>query len=471
VTERKFVYKNWKYAIEVFERLAKRKPFSERFRLEYFHLLSENTTSKKLLMLWILNTASIFKLWFDIFRRQISSPKQDWSEKSIVIVVTRNNVYLQTLKPVIEYLIENRMDIKIFCPQKHMNYTGNYLGPRAANYLYAIEGFRYKNGVVKKTVSLSLSFIIAVANGFWFTFQPVRQKIWLSPVFSRYALTEYFFGRELRLLFASGAKLISANDHWMWESLFFTAAREVKASGYVMQHGVIGDITYPIFAKQFLAWGAYDAGKFINEFGAKPDEVSIIGSPHFDKVYEKVLKSKTTANQYHKKSIVYLSQYFFNSNFIEPGYYQKIIDRFCELSSIAASYDKQLVIKLHPADKKEYYTGLPANVIISTEPLLEVLENTCLAFTIDSTAIFEAVMYGIPVMQSGIEGMIRGDLNFSGNGLCDHSNTQNGSENFVKDLLSDEERFNKRVQKANNALSHYYFELGKSVEKVYQLLY
>lgn len=471
MAERKFIYDSWEYSVEKFQALAKRKPYAERFRLEYYHLLRENTKTKKMAKDWVINALSVFKLFMDIMTLQLRGRPVKWGDKPVVALVTKNNVYLQNIKPLLIFLAENGTNLKIFCPQKHYGFIKNILGEQVSAHLYAIEGFNYQAGFFTRLLKLPASLIAAFYGTFWLAFQPVKKRFWFSAVFGRYAITEYFFGKQLRLLFKSGAKLIAANDHWMWESLFFTAARDANALSYVLEHGVIGDTTYPIFARQFLAWGQYDAEKLKNEYGARPDEVRIVGSPHFDNVFEKITKHKTTVSQFDKPFITFLSQYFFGSNSMEPGYYQQIIDRFCALAPLAERFGKQLVIKLHPSDKIKYYAGLPENVTISTDPLLDVLDKTCMAFTVDSTAIFESMMYGIPTCQCGVAGMIRLKFNFivSAEGYL---NSYEEIALFAENLLGNAIQYETRVKEGMTGLSKYYYDLGSnsSVKRVFDLL-
>jgi hypothetical protein len=469
VINRKFVYPGWEYSLKKFDELAKRKDYAIRFRLEYFHLNSEKTKLKQLIKVWLLNVAALFKTAFVILKYQLKGGTKINDSQPVIILVTRNNVYLQTLKPLILYLAKKQSNIIVLCPSKHYRFILGYLGAEVGPYLSSIESVHIQKGMSGRIFRLLTGLFKGFFDAVWFVFQPIKKSFWFAPVFGRFGLTQYYFGKSLEMSLKTGAKLIAANDHWMWESLYFTSARKVNANCYVTQHGVTGDISYPIFADQFLAWGKYDFEKFQKELGAQQNEVKIIGSPHFDEVYVKIADHKTASTQFQKPFLTFLSQPFFNSNFIEPGYYQKILDRFVALTSIADSFQKELVIKLHPGDKIEYYKHFPSNIKINKDSLLDVLDNTCIAFTVDSTAIFEAVIYGIPVMQCGVENMKRA-LEFSSSGLCDTSVSVDTILSFTQNMLQDESFYNAKVKQGFNALEQYFYGIGGTLERFDQLL-
>ena len=467
--KRKFVYSGWEYALDAFQKLAIKKKYSIRFRLEFFHLLSEKTSIKQLLLIFFQNLGANFKCLFILAKYQLIGRFQTSNPDTIVIMVAKNNVYLQTLKPVIQNFANKKADILVLCPDKHFHFIKEYLGKEVDPYLYKIESIIYEPRVLVRFLRLLGAFLVSASDTIWFMVQPVKKSLWFATTFGRYGLTQYYFSKSLEKYFSSGAKLISANDHWMWESLYFTSARKSNAPCYVFQHGVIGDITYPIFANQFLTWGKFDFEKMQSEFGAKPDEVRILGSPHFDAVYQKINAVKTSDSQFSKPYITFLSQPFFNSNFLEPGYYQKILDRFCLLAPIAKKFGKKLVIKLHPADKNEYYSQFQSDAIITRDGLLEVLDDTCLAFTIDSTAIFEAVMYAIPVTQCWIKDMSR-QIDFSSSGLCVSDTSDDGILLMTNELLGSASLYYTRVNKGNSALDNYFFKIGGTLSRIEKLL-
>jgi hypothetical protein len=463
---RQFVYKGWEYTLTEFEKLARKKSYVLRFRMEYYYLITEKIKLKQLVITWAQNAASILKLITVLLKYQKNGKVLPPTKDAIIILLTRNNVYLQTLKPVILHLARNKSNIVVLCPARHYEFVKGQLGKEAEHYLYRIESVSFGDGPFGKIV---LSTLRAITDGIWFCFQPVKKSFWMAPVFSRYGFLHRYFGKNLVKYFSSGATLLAANDHWMWESLYFTSAREAKARCYIMQHGVIGDISYPIFADQFLAWGMYDFKKIQDTYGARPEEVRIIGSPHFDEVYKKVAEHKTSTSQFNKPYLTFLSQPFFNSNFMEPGYYQQIIDRFCALAPIAEGFGKKLIIKLHPADKAELYTSVPSNISITHEPLLEILDKSCMAFTVDSTAIFESVLYGVPVMQCLVEGMKRW-WDFSITGICQTSTSVDTMKQFALDILGSEPSYQERVNQANEALGQYFYGMGGTLERLDALL-
>lgn len=475
--QRKFFYKEWEYSISVFERLRKSKPFSVRFRLEYSFLLINNKTIGAKLKSFIFNWLAFLNLVKRLFLAQVIK-KQYTKHAEVVFFISNNPVYLQHLSPVLLSFIEKKREFNLYCPGQHVKILKEKLAKPIAEKLIPIESFSFIGNRFQNLFLLIFSILKSLADAGWFVFRNSKSSILFSSSFARYSLSQHFFNGQLLQFFSSKSTLLAANDHWMWESLLFTSAKEAGARTFICQHGVTGEISYPIFADKFLSWGEYEVENFVKNLDAKSSEIMPVGSPYFDNIYRKVMglrqaqndkeaqQDKTFQNPY----IVFLSQPFIGTQFLKEGEYEELIYWFYSLEETAKLLGKKLLIKLHPGDKEENYSNCPESIEITREPLEAVLPKSCITMTLDSTAIFESVFFEVPALQIATTNQSR-YLDFSVSGLTVWLKSGIELAEYISKVLSEETTFNQQQSKANLSLNNYYFGLGNSLERFEELVY
>lgn len=460
----------WQYSVQLFDRLSLSKKYVVRFRLKYAHLILEKTDLKSKFKDVIQRKLGFFNLYKNLFLYQFIKKPVRWNESAkVIILISNNKTYINCLLPLIhQYLKENRPVI-LLAPANQLSALKNILDSEVFEKITPFEAVDFGEAFFLKFKRWVSSFFLSCRDIIWFARQSAENAFWFAPALSRFAATHYFFNKSLQDNLKSDMSIFSANDHWMWESLYYTAAKFTDTKTYVLQHGVIGEYTYPLFANKFLAWGKYDALGLQQIYGAKKDEVQIVGSPYFDSVYAKVSSFKKATTQFHQPYILFLGQNFLGSNILEPGMYEQVLEWFSALKDLAASKNKKLVLKLHPWDKRESYENLIKEIEFTTEPLFEVLSKSSVAISMDSTALFESVMFGIPAIQC-IPAEQSRQIDLYSSGLCLLTRSAISLNEEVNHLLSNESTYNHRIKEATAALDSYYYHLGNSLKEIDSLL-
>lgn len=462
---RQFLYTEWQYTLEAFERLSVKKKYARRFRVQYYFLAAANRTFIKRLKLSLFYIAAYLNMVLQVWKLQRSSRHVLENPNQVIVLISDNHAYIQNMRPLVQRLFDDNIPFTLIAPSSHIHSLKNKLGDDLAPLLVPFEAIRVKG----EHPRLLGSFLAGVVDAFWFVFQNIRHAFLMRTVFALYGFTEKYFGRQLRRFFTAETRLIAANDHWFWESLYFTAAKERGARSMIIQHGVIGDHTYPLFADKFLCWSNFDKKKLFNVLDARPEEVALVGSPYFDQVYNNVKTKKLTDNQAEQLYIVFLTQPLMGTQLIEPGYYEEIVNRFYRLEPLAKRFNKKLVLKLHPQDKAAHFANRPSSIEIVNEGLLDVLSKSCIAITLDSTSIYEAAMFEVPAIQATVQNSIR-DIDFSASGISLRTISSAELEAVINALLSEPIAYQQQTERANVALHEYYHDLGHSLDNILDLL-
>ena len=466
---RKFNFWEWEYALNEFANLSKKKWYVQRMRLEYCFLLTDVNPFKKRAKVYLEYLIGYINVVRALYYYQLVKPSPAPGPNRILAIYSSNHAYLQNIKPVLMALAKEQQ-VTFLCSAHHLKKLAGKLDQDILAKTTIIESIVYgSRGFIARLFRVTGASLVGLIDGIWFAFRGIKRSASFSSAFCMYSATEYYFGKDIRKYYTADTRIIASSEHWVWESLYMLAAKDKGVRSYILQHGVIGDYSYPLFASKFLSWGTFDKEKMLETFKAAPNEVELIGSPYFDTVYQRVQEYKLTESQFSQPYIVFLGQPLMGTRFIEQGYYEEFLERFYALQPIAEALGKKLLIKMHPADKPVYYDSRPSFVDVSNEPLMEVLAKTCMAVTVDSTSVFEGVMFGVPCYQTGIEGMLR-KVDFAASGVCMRENNSQSLYNSVLNLLSKKEIYNKAVNNANDALPKYYFGLGTSIPRILDLL-
>ena len=431
--------------------------------MEYAHLLMWHKTSGQKFKALVMNLLAFFNQLRYIFSGKLLKPFFVDGTYRNVILLQDNRVYIQSLLPVVEEAIKLNYNILLLCPAKQLNSLKSTLPAQIAAKLKTFESLSLQESFFVRFVKILISAARGFAAIFGFWGSGLKDSFFFSTAFGRYALTKFCYENTVKKLFSGNqaTTLLAANDHWFWESLFFTIAGKTNAQTFVIQHGVTGELSYPLFAKAFLAWGLYDANKLINECGAIPQEMIVAGSPYFNKVYSGIRDFAGGAdNKFDKPYITYLAQPAVKSNFMDKDDYFELVNWFLKLDNIATKTGKKLLIKLHPQEHISDYNSVKNKAEISEEKLYDVLAKSCLVLTVDSTSLFEAAMFKVPVIQVMQPNLDRVDLSSTGISIKLQSDEE--VLNYVSQLIENEENYKAAVEKMQNSLGQFYYNLGEA---------
>jgi len=465
---RKFAEPEWGYTVGIFDKISAKKKYAVKARLEYFNTRVECSSSGAWFKTYYIEWLKFIKLAANLFYFQVFKPIKPGSDIEFVFLISNNNTYIQHMKGIINHYIAENRKIIILCPANQFGLLQTKLDKSYIPYLRRFEQISAGGNFIVKLSGWFYSFFAGIFDSFWFWGQDVKSPFYFSSSFAKYGFIHHYLDRQYNKVFKVKRKLVAADDHWFWESMVFYAARETGTASYLLEHGIVGDYQYPMFAKKFLAWGQFDADKMLKEFEAPPGEVEKTGSPFFDLVYLKY-KDGPDNGQLDKPYITFLTQYYFDSPNVKPEHFRQVIERFYALQPIAEKHNRKLVLKLHPLDKPSHYFDKGDKVILTREPLIDVLEQSCVALTFDSTSIFEAVLLKVPILQSHLKEKTR-FADFTGSGLTLNIQSLEEQNEIIDKLLGSRTQFEERIIQQNRALDNYFFGLGHSIQTMAEVI-
>jgi hypothetical protein len=467
--EREFYIKEWGYSVKLMERLAKKKEYVKRFRLEYSIFLSGFKTRGKRVRYFFEYILRYGSMLLHFVRYQFTQTKKINPESVYIFHVTNSVSILKTVVPVIELLIKEGITPVLLCPANQYHKLSAVMDKRLYELVTVFEQVNTGRNFLSRISALAWAVLRSFGAMIWFSCQTGEGSFFSSTNFARYSLAHFYFDDFWQNYFRQGKKvLLAADDFWFWESLLFTTAYSSNTRTICLAHGRVSDLSYPMLAKQLYAWGEIDYREMLDKFGARPEEVVIAGSLYFDKVYNDIRATLDQTSAFEKPSISFFTQPYIKVIASTEPYYREVISWFYELSEVAYS-GKEFVIKPHPFEDVAYYQDRPEKIVLSKEPILTALGHTCIMLTVDSTSYLEACMFGVPLIQL----LPKGEpifIDVSATGLTHKIQSANELRELVKNLLSDKEFYKHSVDRSSTALSKFFYCLGESEGKLKELL-
>lgn len=170
--------------------------------------------------------------------------------------------------------------------------------------------------------------------------------------------------------------------------------------GYVYPEFVKGK--HPFFRRKFLVYGQSTKDILCNNSIFAEKQVDIIGNPRI-----KMYLEEYTMEEPDRKYLLFTSQPF-EQDLGLSGYYDAVINYLKDLKQCINNnvdcYDCKIAIKLHPREnesaKKKYVESLGEDVVCfgSNRDLYELLAQTYIHFTVNSTVLYEAAEFGCPTV-------------------------------------------------------------------------
>jgi hypothetical protein len=267
------------------------------------------------------------------------------------------------------------------------------------------------------------------------------------------------------------------------DKLIISIANKKKIPNMFLQHGLYlqnekFDEYMPIFpiipsnGSKHLVWGEI-MEKHIIEHGGMKEEIIQIGSPRYDKVFQKKKKKK-------KSNIVLLAAngfFHINCKGTDVEAFIKMENFVKKIFEVIKKYpDKKMIIKLHPGhvsfDIKPLIQKIdPSIEIYQNENILELLEKSDVMISLNySTVVLDAMILEKPVLV-----LLPEDQNFENeiplkNKTVLMTSDLNKLEILIKDLFENEKIRQELIQKGNEFVNQYIVNQGTSSEKLAEIL-
>lgn len=455
---RKTISREWAYTLEKFSRLPESSRWISRYRVSYLVQYINLKTFNRIAYNFLLNIYLFFIHACSIFKGSVFQRTYQMQAGKVVFFLSQNITYLQHVVPIIEEYEREGIGHIILCPGAEYRAVYDFLIKTKADAgkLIRIENVGKRDPLI--IFHLLLFPLLFIAD--YRKLSRLRLKnIGLIPAdFAKFSLVRHIYEKRIVSWLKNIKALITANDHWMWESLLHDNAKAMGIQNYVVQHGLFGDVFYPLTGSHICVWGEFYRRKLIDEMGADESEVLITGSGYFDKLYNEYRNKKVK-----KKYITFMSQPFAKTPLrMGPGIYEQTVTWLNSLHPMVKKHGYQLIIKLHPRDRAEFYPQLK-NCTFTKESLGEILSQTKLALTVNSTSILESSLLDVPVIQL-FNPLFSQFLDLSTSGLSITVSSEKQMLEMVERLLSDEAFFNQTVERTREGQKHHFHHLGDSLK-------
>lgn len=223
------------------------------------------------------------------------------------------------------------------------------------------------------------------------------------------SVLSYFLLKKVieRILSNCSAKnIFLSNDHLLPSNLVVHIGREYGLEDYVLQHGLLTKFYFPLTTKNFVVWG--DKPK--EWLRSKNIESNILpwGAPRFDLIMNAKAKADELKNNFYNKYGVEKNKniflYMSHSHAIEYGkelHYKNL----SALIRVIENEDYQLVIKLHPSEKRAIFkevfkTHIDRVILLPNEAnLYDSIVASKICASAYSTTLIESMCLGVPTLQ------------------------------------------------------------------------
>lgn len=438
----------------------------ERFRLQYYQdvnlLSSTGFPGRVRLFRQALLQAAGHAAWilFSLIR-----PGKTFQRNagSCLFLLCDNPTYQSTVIPVLKGMLERSQGVTILTRKRaatdvRQALSGNEVKGGTHIVCYEDLAFLYTLGSRWKMAFLAMAGCLKDL-GIWLSRGPSGRN-WTAPRLITFSLVNRFYAQAVADLLSDIGTVTAANDHVMWEALFFDSARDMKIETFVLQHGVLGEFAFPMFTKKYLVWGEYHRDVFLKKLGGPPDAIITAGSPKYDEF----LQNLDDIDDQPRSTVSFLSQSHGAPFFGEEGY-REVVDIFLHLAREYRDKEYDFVLKLHPYDDEVFFAPALREygdvVRMSRGDLTELLSRSKMTVLLDSTAVFEAALMGVPVVQLKTEQIGR-FADFSEDGLTVLCQSYTELESVFKSIAGDDQYSEEAALKMERALDRCFANRGTS---------
>ncbi len=464
----------WDEVVSRFHSLTGSIEWILRFRLQYYqdaNLLSSAGFGERIRFFWhrliqTLGHAAWIKL--SLLRPGPSIREQ---EHPLVFLMCDNPTYQSTIIPVLKGVLEHSQSVTILTRKRAVEPVRGVLsrnGIMGGTHIVCYEdlAFLYTLGSRWKMAFRAIAGCLKDL-GVWLI-SGLERRYWTAPRLTVFSLVNRFYGKAVEDFLSGTGTIVAANDHVMWEALIFDSAREMTAETFVLQHGVLGEFSFPMFTKKYLVWGQYHKDVFFEKLGGPPEAITVAGSPRYDEIQKKI----EDFDEQKRDTISFLSQSHGTPFIGEEGYYQ-VVDLFFRLAGEHADKGFDFVLKLHPFDEEGYFNPALRKygdvVRLTRGDLLNLLARSKMTVLLDSTAVFEAALMGVPVIQLKTE-QIRRFADFSEDGLTTLCQSYTELELVFKSITGDDQYSEEAALKMETVLDRYFANRGTSRDYIVNMI-
>lgn len=454
----KTLSREWAYTLDRFSRASPGSRWLLRYRVSYFQQYINLKTFNRIAYNFLLNIYLFLTHAAWMFKGSLMQRSLDVRDKEIVFFLSRNITYLQHVVPVIKKYAGMGREYTILCPGAEYKSVRNFLLQSNADAGRLMPVERIGDKEFSALLKWLLFPLLFAADFIVLARLRLKNILWIPADFAKFSLVRYMYEKRIERWISKTGMLITATDHWMWESLLHEKAKACGIPNYLIQHGLVGDVYYPLIGSHICVWGDYYRNKMIEELGAEPAEVIVTGSGYLDELYHDFSKRKGE-----KKYVTFMSQPYVKTPLrMGPGIYQETVAWLNVLEPLLKKHHLTLLVKLHPRDRQAFYPQL-TNCLFTKNPLPEVLSQTRLALTVDSTSIVEASLFNLPVIQLYNPGFYR-FYDLSKSGLSIKVKSREELLEMIANLLGSERAFRQAVEKTKQGQKHHFYRLGSSLE-------
>jgi hypothetical protein len=215
---------------------------------------------------------------------------------------------------------------------------------------------------------------------------------------------------------SAGALIADADTDPTRKGFFLSAARAGVPS-FILQHGTLDLLNFPMHADEFLSWGEFFRKQAV-EFGVDDRRAIAVGCPRWDALSterrdsaDPCIRAALGGNA-DRPLVLLISQA--HAVAMHPGYFDAVFDGLTRL--LTAGID--IAIKLHPAESglDAYRRRVPEALfqhVRAVPPeigLVKALLNADVAYHAFSAAAMDAMLLGVPVLF---------EKEYNGKRLCD----------------------------------------------------
>ncbi|UCG39090.1 MAG: hypothetical protein JSV00_02315 [bacterium] len=458
---------DWETVVENLEELSGQIPWLERFRVQYYLDCNFQVPGAGLPRYLLLCASGLAYhltiLLLSLFRVQKESPL---GLNGLVFLLDTNRTYLSTLLPIIRQARHQGLDVTIVTRRGH---RATLAGEEELDGLPMVhfEDLVRGGGCRKRFLALPRA-LAGAARDVMLWLRSGFAGAWVTVArFSSFALTSRCYSGAVSEALGGGCVLVAANDHNMWESLLFAATRSQRRS-FIVQHGVLAPFAYPMIADTCLVWGERHREVLVGEMGAPQDAVRVAGAPCFDDLSAEAMMRERVP----RDTICFLSQ-FHGAPLMGYHAYQEAVEMFCRLAEGNRGRGWRFVIRLHPRDDREslriFQERYREAVASTDEDLLTLMDRALLTVLVDSTALFESVLMGVPVVQLKPEGLRR-FADFSGDGLSFLCRSTRDLEMLFGELMADGARYSDALEAMGRSVDLYLANAGNAARAALQIL-
>jgi len=457
---------DWDSCITYFNQLSSRINWIDAFKTQYFHF--NKRPRKDQLRFSFKAWPKLLISFVNIMRGQLQAKNFSFKPHQILVLIDANPNYQQHLFPTINYLINQTQYEVVLMTQRHER--NRILNILQYNNIKVDKIHGYET-LTDYSAPKSFSLLKHAFTALYFVFLDIRawlsttltSKWFLIPDFIYYSFVNHYYAKIYHKTIQNLAGILTANDQWLWENLVLHSAHNNGVKSLVIQHGTLSKLYYPIAADQVAVWSEADKDFLMNKCGASANEVSVKGSAYFDSLYHQFQQRRYS--HLVEDTIVFFSSPFFKFNYLSDGDYEKVIESFDSLNTLAKKYGKQLLIKLHPWDETKYYQKWADQLSFTHASIHEVMDHACIAMAIKSTSILETAISGIPTFQFHPSNMPQFS-DYSEEGITKTVEDKEALYYEVDRVLSSKEAYQEFINMAHRGLTRHFANLGMANQSI-----